>query len=115
MKKDEHYLQVSIVKYLDLTQTFPFFSVPNGGLRHIKVAAALKAEGQLAGVADLFLMVSNERWHGIFMEVKFGKGIQTPNQKAFEKRALIHGYYYAVVRSIDDCKELLDKFKLNQI
>ena len=113
--QEEHKLQVAICRYLDLAEKFPFFAIPNGSLRNKIVAVKLKMEGVKSGVSDLFLMISNENWNGIFMEVKTAKGVQSPNQKAFQKQAIANGYYYAVVRSVDDCIELLNKFKLNLI
>lgn len=111
----EHHLQVQICKWLDFTQEFYYFAIPNGGVRHRLVAIKLKMEGTKAGVADMFWMTSNKNWKGLFVEVKIGKGMQQPNQKAFEVIAINHGYYYAVVRSIDDCIDLINKFKSNQI
>lgn len=115
MKAEEHKLQVSIAKWLDWTQDFPFFAIPNGGLRNIKVAAQLKAEGVKAGVADMFWMISNDKWDGLFVEVKIKGNYQQPSQKEFEALCLKNGYYYAVVRSIEDCEELINQFKTNQI
>ena len=115
MKQDEHKLQVAICKWLDYTQDFYYYAIPNGGLRHRLVAIKLKMEGAKAGVADMFWMVSNDNWKGLFIEVKIEKGRQTPNQKDFEQIALKHGYFYSVVRSIDDCIDLLNKFKKNLI
>jgi len=115
MKQEEHKLQVAICKWLDYTQDFYYFSIPNGGLRHRLVAIKLKMEGAKAGVADMFWMVSNDNWKGLFVEVKIDKGRQTPNQKDFEQIALKHGYFYSVVRSLDECIELLNKFRKNLI
>ena len=115
MKQDEHKLQVAICKWLDYTQDFYYYAIPNGGLRHRLVAIKLKMEGAKAGVADMFWMVSNERWKGLFVEVKIEKGKQSPNQKEFESIAIKHGYYYAVVRSINDCESILRRFRLNEI
>jgi len=68
------------------------------------------------GWEDIEVTLSrDDTWKGIFVEVKTAKGVKSEFQREFEREALIHGYYYAVVRSIDDCKELLEKFKLNQI
>lgn len=111
----EHKLQVAICKWLDWTQEFYFFSIPNGGARHRLVAIKLKMEGAKAGVADMFWMVSNKKWNGLFVEVKIDKGIQQPNQKAFQAIALAHGYYYAIVRSIEDCEELIKRYKADKI
>jgi hypothetical protein len=111
----EHKLQVSICKWLDFTQDFYYYAIPNGGARHRLVAIKLKMEGVKAGVADMFWMVNNNNWNGLFVEVKIDKGTQQPNQKDFEKIAISHGYYYAIVRSIEDCENLLKKFKANEI
>jgi hypothetical protein len=113
--QDEHKLQVAICKYLDIAEKFPFFAIPNGGQRNLLVAVKLKMEGVKRGVADMFWMISNEKWNGIFVEVKTPKGIKSEYQREFEKQAIAHGYYYAVVRSVGDCITLLEKYKLNQI
>ena len=72
-------------------------------------------EGAKAGVADMFWMISNENWNGLFVEVKIEKGSQQPNQKAFEQIALSHRYYYAIVRSIEECEELIKRYKADEI
>jgi hypothetical protein len=113
--QEEHKLQVAICRYLDLAEKFPFFAIPNGGQRHYLVAVKLKMEGVKRGVADMFWMISNDNWKGIFVEVKTAKGVKSEYQREFQKVAIANGYYYAVVRSIADCIELLEKFKLNQI
>ena len=46
---------------------------------------------------------------------KTPKGIKSEYQREFEKQAIAHGYYYAVVKSVGDCITLLEKYKLNQI
>jgi hypothetical protein len=111
----EHKLQVAICKWLDWTQDFYYFAIPNGGARHRLVAIKLKMEGAKAGVADMFWMVANKRWNGLFVEVKFEKGTQQLNQLVFEQTAINHNYYYAIVRSIDECESLIKKFKANEI
>jgi hypothetical protein len=84
---------------------------PNGSLRNIIVAKKLKAEGVKAGVADLFLMIPNKIFHGLFIEVKTPVGRQQPSQKDFEKIAFDSGYCYEVVRSLDDLIQCLETYK----
>jgi len=115
VKQDEHNLQVAICKWLNYTQDFYFFAIANGGLRHRLVAIKLKMEGVKSGVADMFWMISNENWKGLFVEVKIEKGKQSLTQKDFEAVAIKHGYYYAVVTSIDDCISLINRFRKNEI
>lgn len=113
MNQDEHKLQVAICKYLDLCG-YEFFAIPNGGLRNIKVAAKLKQEGVKAGVADLFVALSNGKYHGLFIEVKVGKNRQQPNQKIFEQKVVENGYQYKVVRSIDDMISVIREYRIEQ-
>jgi hypothetical protein len=113
MNQDEHKLQVAICKYLDLCG-YEFFAIPNGGLRNIKVAAKLKQEGVKAGVADLFVALSNGKYHGLFIEVKVGKNRQQPNQKIFEQKVVENGYQYKVVRSIDEMIAVIREYRIEQ-
>lgn len=103
----EHILQTAIAKYLDWNN-YTFFAIPNGALRSKAVAAKLKAEGVKAGVADLLILLPNQTFHGLFVEVKIAGNYQQQNQKAFEQKARDCGYEYIVVRSLD---ELIEKLK----
>jgi hypothetical protein len=97
MKSSEHAEQKALFQWLalnarkdpDLALTF---AIPNGGHRHIVVAAKLKAEGVRAGVPDVFLPVSRGDKHGIFIELKHGKNKLTPEQVWWQKRLLASGY-----------------------
>ena len=104
MKKEEHYLQVAIHDLLSYNKIF-HFSVPNGGLRNIKVAKALKAEGALAGVSDLIIVQPNKV---IFVELKNGKeGHQSDSQKTFQSIVEGFGFQYLVWRTSDDCQDFI--------
>ena len=110
MNQDEHRLQVAICNYLDHCN-YEFFAIPNGGLRNIKVAAKLKREGVKAGVADLFIAMSNGIYNGLFIEVKVGKNRQQPNQKLFEQKVKENGFQYKIVRSIDDMVAVIKEYR----
>jgi len=93
-----------------------FFAIPNGGYRTASEAARLKAEGVLAGVADIFVAQSKEGVretisYGLFLEFKApGKSnTQSAAQKEFEEKALVRGYGYAIVDSAADAvREVYD-------
>lgn len=87
-----------------------FFSIPNGGRRDTVTGAILKAEGALAGVADLFLSVPNNVHHGLYVEMKTRKGRQQDSQKAFQKAVEAQGYRYEICRSLDDFIALIKDY-----
>lgn len=107
MNQPEHELQVVLVQYLKIKK-IPFFAIPNGGQRHLTVAKKLKAEGVLAGVADLFIMIPNSKFNGLFVEVKVKPRTQHKEQKDFQLLATKQGYAYKLVYSLDELMELIE-------
>ncbi|MEK0423067.1 MAG: hypothetical protein RLZ95_977 [Bacteroidota bacterium] len=97
MKQEEHQLQVAIVNYLRYNG-YLVFSVPNAGARSKRMGGYYKAEGLLAGVSDLILVLPNEV---IFIELKIGTEKQKPPQKEFEKRVKELGYQYWLIYCIE--------------
>lgn len=86
------------------------FAIPNGGARHKAVAGKLRAEGVVAGVADLFLMVARHGFHGLFIEMKAEGGRLTECQIAFKGRAEAQGYKHAVCWSADEARAVLTEY-----
>ena len=70
----EHKLQTACVNWYKLQfKNTALFAIPNGGQRSKTTGAKLKAEGVVAGVPDLFLAVGNHNYHGLFIEIKYGR------------------------------------------
>ncbi|MDR2584755.1 MAG: VRR-NUC domain-containing protein [Prevotellaceae bacterium] len=117
MTHKESQLQRNCVKWC--RYAYPkniLFAIPNGGRRGKIEAGIMKAEGVLAGVADLFLMTARNGYNGLFIEMKVGYGKQTPIQKEFEKAAIDAGYRYAVCRSMDEFMETVnDYLNINEL
>ena len=113
MRDVEHNIQVACVRwfrYKHQSLSPLLFAIPNGGQRNVIVAAKLKAEGVLAGVSDLLLLVPNRDYHALCIEMKSGKGRQTENQKAWQKEVEKHGYKYAVCRSFDEFMKTINEY-----
>lgn len=91
----EHLEQAALIVWTQL-KGHPYsliFAIPNGGARHPRTAAFLKAEGVKPGVPDLMLPVAAGGYHGLFIEMKFGRNPPTKEQK--EKLAALQEQGYA--------------------
>lgn len=86
------------------------YAIPNGGKRNAVTGAILKAEGVLAGVADLFVARACGAWHGLYIEMKTERGRQSESQKAFERAVVGEGYQYSLCRSFDDFREVIKTY-----
>lgn len=112
MKENEHYLQCACFNWFNIE--FPeakglLFAIPNGGYRDERTAAKLKAEGVVAGVADLFLAVANHGYNGLFIEMKTKdkSSRQRPSQREFQKRVERQNYKYIVCRTYEQFRDNL--------
>jgi len=130
----EHNLQVSCVNWFRMQHrqyAIQLVAVPNGGKCSKAVAKKLKAEGVTRGVSDLILFVPNKAYHALCIEMKVDtptgefkkrdgvekvrKGIQSDEQKDWQKAIETQGYKYVVCRSIEGfMNEVNNYLKLNQ-
>jgi len=77
----------------------PYYSVPNGGKRHIKTAVDLKKEGASSGVADLVLPIPRGGYPGLYIEMKKVKdGTTSKAQKAWGVALRKMGYHWEVCK-----------------
>jgi hypothetical protein len=98
----EHKIQASLINYLNINarpEIF-YFAIPNGGLRNIRVAQMMKAEGLKAGVADLCFMLPEGRC--AWLELKTSRGQLRDQQHGFKTRCRELGHFWAMARSIDE-------------
>lgn len=97
----EHDHQVALFKWWRLqhkifgVDEMLMFAIPNGGARDAIVAARLKAEGVTSGVWDIFLSVPRGKYHGLYVEMKYGTNKLSERQQDFG--AAIEGQGYANV------------------
>ena len=86
------------------------FAIPNGVATSATQGRILKAEGMVAGVADIILMVPNRQHHALCIEMKTAEGRQRPTQKAWQQAVEAHGYRYEVVRDFDSFYNLITEY-----
>ena len=104
----ESQLQQMCVRYFRYVYPqYVIYATPNGGSRNPVEAKRLKAEGVLAGVADLTVLLPNGRI--IYIEMKVKGNRQTDNQKDFQQKAEALGYKYYVCYSFDEFKAIIEK------
>ena len=104
----ESQLQQMCVRYFRYVYPqYVIYATPNGGSRNPVEAKRLKAEGVLAGVADLTVLLPNGRI--IYIEMKVKGNRQTDNQKAFQQKAEALGYKYYVCYSFDEFKAIIEE------
>lgn len=72
------------------------FHIPNGGRRGKREAGRMKQAGVKPGVSDLFLPYPTDTYHGLWIEMKFGKNKPTKEQKKWLEAMEEYGYAYAV-------------------
>ena len=113
----EHRLQVACVRWFRMQYpeyAHALFAVPNGGRRDAVTGAKLKAEGVLAGVADLILLKSNHDYGALLIEMKTATGRQQESQKKWQQSICANDEYkYIVVRSFDEFRHAIEDYFKN--
>lgn len=111
----ESQMQISCVNWF--RYQFPqyqklLFSVPNGGRRTATEAKILKAEGVVAGVSDLILLVPSAGFFALCIEMKVKPNKQSDLQKEWHTLVEGYGYKYEVVYSLEEFREIINEYLL---
>lgn len=91
------------------------FHVPNGGSRNRIEAAKLKRQGVRAGVPDICLPVARGGFHGLFVELKYGRNKATDRQTAWLDALRSQGYLAAECVGWDTAREVITKYLKGEI
>lgn len=84
-----------------------FFAIPNGGSRNKIEARNLKLQGVVAGVSDTCLAVPRGKYHGLYVEFKYGKNDLSDDQQEFLKEVAAQGYATGTVWSFDEFSDVI--------
>lgn len=110
----EHDEQAALIRWAHLLECrIPelaiLYAIPNGGLRHPRTAARLRAEGARAGVWDLHLPVPRNGAPGLWIEMKRPGGRLTREQIAWGAAVRAQGARTVVCHSwIEAAHAILD-------
>jgi hypothetical protein len=86
------------------------YHVPNGGSRNALEAANLKRQGVKAGVPDLCLPVPKNGFHGLYIEMKYGRNKTTEQQKEWLEELAAQGYFTAVCYGAEEAERLIASY-----
>ena len=111
-KRSEATEQVRVINWsrayaADFPELKLLFHIPNGGSRNRLEAQNLKAQGVKAGVPDLCLPVPMGHFHGLYIEMKYGKNKTTDKQEWWLDQLAAQGYDTAVCYGADEAMDTI--------
>lgn len=106
----ERYERLSFMEWVRINHRIEKYMIGifNEGKRHPAVARIYKLMGLVPGVPDYFFLYPTSKYHGLWIEFKYGKNKQDKNQKQFFETASEVNYKCVVVYS---AKEAIDAIK----
>ncbi|GFI29413.1 hypothetical protein IMSAGC013_00799 [Lachnospiraceae bacterium] len=99
--------QYSIARFPELKW---LHHIPNGGSRNKAEAAKLKQMGVKAGVSDLCLPYPHGKYHGLYIEMKYGAGRKQDSQKIFLKDMAEAGHFVCTCYSAEEAVWVLEEY-----
>lgn len=112
-------LQMACIAWLKVAypKVYTITSSLQGNINSVGMSMEANNLGYMKGCPDLFLPLPNNKFHGLFIELKNGtKGTNvSDNQKEWIQDMNELGYFAIVIRSISDFKELIDSYTSNNI
>jgi hypothetical protein len=109
-------VQTIIVNYLKFQYPGILYCASAGGMfTSMKQAIKMKMTGYVKGFPDLQICEPNEKYHGLFIEVKTEKGVVSKEQKEWIKQLNKRGYYATYVKGSEDAIKLIDAYFSNAI
>lgn len=92
------------------------YHIPNGGKRNASEAAHLKRQGVKAGVPDLCLPVARGKYHGLYIELKYGRNKPSSNQTYWICALRAQGYAAEVCYGWQQAADVIEKYlKLEEL
>jgi hypothetical protein len=110
MKRSETTEQIGLINWARANEEYVpelrlLHHIPNEGIR--TNGPVLKAAGMKTGVPDLSLPVPRRGFHGLYIEMKFGKGKTTKEQEEFMALLREQGYKTAVAYGAEQAREVI--------
>lgn len=101
--------QEAVVEYCELLH-IPIVHIPNEGKRSLSYAARMKRMGLRSGFPDLLVPLARGGYHGLFIEMKYGKNKTTKEQKEWLERLSAEGYACAVCYNAAEAIKTIESY-----
>ena len=101
--------QEAVVEYCDLLH-IPIVHIPNEGKRSLSYAARMKKMGLRRGFPDLLVPLARGGFHGLFIEMKYGKNKTTKEQKEWLELLSAEGYACAVCYNAAEAIKTIESY-----
>lgn len=101
--------QINLVTWCRM-QGVPIIHIPNEGKRSQYVGRQLVAAGLAKGFPDLFLPIARGGYHGLMVEMKFGTGKLTEEQKDWLRFLKGEGYATYVAYSFEEGRDAVTMY-----
>ncbi len=109
----EHWLQVEAFNWLFETWREyydDFAAVPNGGSRTNATAQDLTDEGVKEGYPDVTGDIPKGKYHGVFIEFKWGRNRPSAAQVKMLRRKASRGYFVCVVYTLAEFTSVMTRY-----
>ena len=84
--------------------------IPNGGTRNSQEAIKLKQMGVKRGISDIHLPFPHGKYHGLYIEMKYGKNVTTQEQAEFLQDMKAAGHCVAVCHDAQSAIKLIESY-----
>ena len=105
--------QEAVVQYCDVRH-IPIVHIPNEGKRSVSYAAQMKRAGLRKGFPDLFVPLAREGYHGLFIELKYGRGKTSPDQEEWIQLLNANGYRAVVCYGFEETVREICRYAKNE-
>lgn len=103
--------QIAVVQYCDLRGIL-CVHVPNEGKRSKAYGAKLQQMGMRKGFPDLLILEARGGFHGLAIEMKYGKGTASEAQKLWLELLRMKGYACAVCYGFEAARAAIDAYMI---
>lgn len=115
MKRSEETEQMTLIDWCNInTCIYPelelIYHVPNGGKRSKTEATRLKRAGVKKGVPDLCLPVPKGKYNGLYIEMKYGNGRTSKEQREWIIKLNEQGYKAVVCNGFDEARSTIEEY-----